>query len=144
VIGADNRQTLVVKAALADVLRMENELPEAEKICHEALGAERRVMGPDHSDTLVTQNAFGQILREEHRYPEAESVLLDTLARLCLANCNFASHRACHNVTSPRCIVFISKAPLILAKHRTDSPVLQASFVGVVEARLERSLKLPT
>jgi len=37
---------------------------------------------------------------------------------LCLANCNFASCRACHNVTSPRCIVFISKALLILAKHR--------------------------
>jgi non-specific serine/threonine protein kinase/serine/threonine-protein kinase len=124
VIGADNRQTLVVKAALADVLRMENELPEAEKICHEALGAERRVMGPDHSDTLVTQNAFGQILREEHRYPEAESVLLDTLARLCLANCNFASHRACHNVTFPRCMLLIAKALLILAKHTPSlSPV---------------------
>jgi hypothetical protein len=36
---------------------------------------------------------------------------------LCLANCNFARYRACHNVTSPRCMLFISKALLILAKH---------------------------
>jgi predicted Zn-dependent protease len=81
VLGADTRQTLVVKSALADVLRMENKLSEAEKICRESLDAERRVMGADHSDTLVTQNALGQILLKEHRYPEAEAVFLDTLAR---------------------------------------------------------------
>jgi len=34
-----------------------------------------------------------------------------------LANCNFAQPQACHNVTSPRCMLFISKALLILAKH---------------------------
>ena len=37
---------------------------------------------------------------------------------VCLANCNFASHRTCHNVTPHRCMLFISKAVLILAKHR--------------------------
>jgi hypothetical protein len=36
---------------------------------------------------------------------------------LCLANCNFAQPQACHNVTSPCCMLFISKALLILAKH---------------------------
>jgi len=34
-----------------------------------------------------------------------------------LANCNFASQRACHNITSPRCMLFISKVLVILAKH---------------------------
>ena len=36
---------------------------------------------------------------------------------LCLANYNFASHRACHNATSHRCMLFISRAVLTLAKH---------------------------
>jgi len=34
-----------------------------------------------------------------------------------LANCNFAQPQACHNVTSPRCMLFISWALLILANH---------------------------
>ena len=37
---------------------------------------------------------------------------------VCLANCNFVSHRACNNVTPPRSMLFISKALLILAKHK--------------------------
>ena len=37
---------------------------------------------------------------------------------LCLANCNSASHRACNNVASSRCMLLISKALLMLAKHR--------------------------
>src|SRR5271167_1833898 len=41
-----------------------------------------------------------------------------------LANCNFASHRACNNVASSRCTLFISKALLILAKHRITSGLL--------------------
>src|SRR5215469_13184192 len=39
---------------------------------------------------------------------------------VCLANCNFASQRACHNVTSPRRMLFISKALVILAKHSLE------------------------
>ena len=39
--------------------------------------------------------------------------------RVWLANCNFESHGACHNVTSPRCMLLISKALLILAKHKS-------------------------
>jgi len=61
----------------------------------------------------------------------------------CLANCNFANCRACHNVTSPRCIVFISKALLILAKHslihEIDAPQkLRIAWMGahVVENRV--------
>jgi membrane protease YdiL (CAAX protease family) len=42
---------------------------------------------------------------------------------VCLANCNFASHRTCHNVTPHRCMLFISKAVLILAKHTPNSRV---------------------
>src|SRR5215470_6977460 len=42
--------------------------------------------------------------------------------QLCLANCNFASQRACHNVTSPRRMLFISKAFVILAKHSRKHP----------------------
>ena len=44
----------------------------------------------------------------------------DELPEVCLANCNFASRRACHNVTSSRCMLFVSKALLILAKHRSQ------------------------
>jgi Tol biopolymer transport system component len=40
---------------------------------------------------------------------------------VCLANCNFARHRGRNNVTPPRCMLFISKALLILAKHSLRS-----------------------
>jgi len=46
----------------------------------------------------------------------------DKILKLCLANCNFASQRACHNVTSPRRMLFISKALVILAKHSRKHP----------------------
>src|SRR6516225_11564122 len=69
-------------------------------------------------------------------------------ADLCLANCNFASHRTCHNVTPHRCMLFISKAVLILAKHRPvriptapvsgahphDSPLLEMSASPAVRS----------
>jgi hypothetical protein len=42
----------------------------------------------------------------------------DRIVGVCLANCNFASRMACHNVTFSRCMLFVSKALLILAKHR--------------------------
>ena len=57
----------------------------------------------------------------------------------CLANCNFANCRACHNVTSPRCIVFISKALLILAKHRST----QAYLKSPVNTRVSHFFLLP-
>jgi hypothetical protein len=38
---------------------------------------------------------------------------------LWLANCYFDSHRACNNVASSRRMLFISKALLILAEHRS-------------------------
>jgi hypothetical protein len=37
---------------------------------------------------------------------------------LCLANCNFVIHRTCNNVTFARCMLFILKVLLILAKHK--------------------------
>jgi hypothetical protein len=48
---------------------------------------------------------------------------------VCLANCNFASHRAYNhraynNVTSTRCMLFISKALLILAMHKIINLVM--------------------
>jgi hypothetical protein len=51
-----------------------------------------------------------------------KELIMYALRHLCLANCNFASHRTCHNVTSRRCMLFISKAVLILAKHSTTLP----------------------
>jgi hypothetical protein len=42
---------------------------------------------------------------------------LDGGKNVWLANCNFAKPQACHNVTSLRCMLFISKALLILAKQ---------------------------
>jgi hypothetical protein len=36
---------------------------------------------------------------------------------VCVANCNFVIHRTCRNFTSARCMLFIVKALLILAKH---------------------------
>jgi serine/threonine protein kinase len=48
--------------------------------------------------------------------PDAFAPDLQALS-LCLANCNFASHRTSHNVTPHRCMLFISKVVLILAKH---------------------------
>jgi hypothetical protein len=54
-------------------------------------------------------------------FPETVELLIERL-QLCLANCNFASHRACHNVTFSRCMLFISKALLIVAKHN-QTPV---------------------
>ena len=45
----------------------------------------------------------------------------------CLANCNFASDRACNNVTSPRCMLFISKALSILANHTRENPTRRES-----------------
>ena len=52
----------------------------------------------------------------------ALSHCLITFPDVCLANCNFASHRTSHNVTPHRYMLFISKTVLILAKH-TYSPL---------------------
>ena len=53
------------------------------------------------------------------RVPSKKRLFFSTVS---LANCNFASPRACDNATSPRGMLFISKAILILAKHKgTDA-----------------------
>jgi hypothetical protein len=55
-------------------------------------------------------------------------MVVDQGGIVCLANCNFASHRACHNVTCPRCMLFIAKALSILAKHRSKHGEYQAGM----------------
>ena len=67
-------------------------------------------------DELVPEyQSYGTLLRGEVYLQRGDW-------RLCLANCNFASQRACHNVTSPRRMLFISKALVILAKHSRKHP----------------------
>src|SRR5215469_3026114 len=71
---------------------------------------------------------------------------------VCLANCDFASHRTCHNVTPHRCMLLISRAVLILSKHRagrffchTTSPLMRAQGFGLAgneQKTLGTSLRL--
>ena len=74
-------------------------------------------------DELVPEyQSYGTLLRGEVYLQRGDW-------RLCLANCNFASQRACHNVTSPRRMLFISKALVILAKH-SPSDGIHRSFAN--------------
>src|SRR5215831_1201179 len=64
---------------------------------------------------------YEESIRQE-RQPRPRFNPAFRLLWVCLANCNFASQRACHNVTSPRRMLFISKALVILAKHSRKHP----------------------
>jgi Integrase core domain len=57
-----------------------------------------------------------RLCRYRRRRPERSAG--QCACSLCLANCNFARHRACNNVTCPCCMLFISKALLILARDK--------------------------
>jgi tetratricopeptide (TPR) repeat protein len=74
-LGPEHRPTLVTAENLADVLREEGKLAEAETLTRETLAIERRTLGNDHSDTQETVLTLEQLLTAQGYYAEAEPLL---------------------------------------------------------------------
>ena len=66
--------------SLANLLRNQGKLHEAEPLYLEALAARRRTLGNEHPDTLLSTNGLANLLEAQGKLGEAEPLFLDALA----------------------------------------------------------------
>jgi len=64
---------------LANMLFLEGRYSEAERLQHEALDRQRRVLGPDHPDTAMSTYNLGGIALHRGRRDEALSLLREAV-----------------------------------------------------------------
>jgi eukaryotic-like serine/threonine-protein kinase len=77
--GERNRETLASESYLAQILRAQGHLPEAEKLLQNTIEAQRQVLGPKDPDTLASMDRLGYVYANEARHPDAEKVFRQTL-----------------------------------------------------------------
>ncbi len=77
--GERNRQTLASESYLAQLLRAQGHLPEAEKLLQNTIEIQRQVLGPNDPDTLASMDRLGYVYANEARHAEAESLFRQTL-----------------------------------------------------------------
>jgi eukaryotic-like serine/threonine-protein kinase len=77
--GERNRETLASESYLAQILRAQGHLPEAEKLLQGTIDAQRQVLGPNDPDTLASMDRLGYVYANEARHADAESVFRQTL-----------------------------------------------------------------
>jgi serine/threonine protein kinase/tetratricopeptide (TPR) repeat protein len=78
-LGARNRETLESESYLAQILRAQGHLPEAEKLLQNTIEAQRQVLGPKDPDTLASMDRLGYVYANEARHADAENVFRQTL-----------------------------------------------------------------
>ena len=79
VLRADDPDTLASMSDLAESIRWQARLPEAEKLFRETLDGRMHASGPDNPATLAAMNGLGLVLADEHSYPEAENLFRQTV-----------------------------------------------------------------
>jgi serine/threonine protein kinase/tetratricopeptide (TPR) repeat protein len=77
--GERNRETLASESYLAQILRAQGHLPEAEKLLQNTIEAQRQVLGPKDPDTLASMDRLGYVYANEARHADAENVFRQTL-----------------------------------------------------------------
>jgi len=77
--GERNRETLASESYLAQILRAQGNLPEAEKLLQNTIEAQRQVLGPKDPDTLASMDRLGYVYANEARHADAENVFRQTL-----------------------------------------------------------------
>jgi non-specific serine/threonine protein kinase/serine/threonine-protein kinase len=78
--GERDRQTLASESYLAQLLRAQGHLPEAEKLLQTTIEAQRQALGPNDPDTLASMDRLGYVYANEARHAEAESLFRQTLS----------------------------------------------------------------
>ena len=77
--GERNRETLASESYLAQILRAEGHLPEAEKLLQNTIAAQRQVLGANDPDTLASMDRLGYVYTNEARHGDAENLFRQTL-----------------------------------------------------------------
>jgi serine/threonine protein kinase len=78
--GERSRETLASDSYLAQLLRAQGHLPEAEKLLQKTIEAQRQALGPNDPDTLASMDRLGYVYANEARHAEAESLFRQTLS----------------------------------------------------------------
>ncbi|MGA3349229.1 MAG: serine/threonine-protein kinase [Candidatus Sulfotelmatobacter sp.] len=77
--GERSRETLASESYLAQLLRAQGHLPEAEKLLQNTIETQRRVLGPNDPDTLASMDRLGYVYANEARHADAENLFRQTL-----------------------------------------------------------------
>ena len=77
--GERSRETLASESYLAQLLRAQGHLPEAEKLLQNTIESQRQVLGPNDPDTLASMDRLGYVYANEARHAEAENLFRQTL-----------------------------------------------------------------
>ncbi|MGA7927920.1 MAG: serine/threonine-protein kinase, partial [Candidatus Sulfotelmatobacter sp.] len=77
--GERNRETLASESYLAQLLRAQEHLPEAEKLLQNTIETQRQVLGPNDPDTLGSMDRLGYVYANEARPGDAENLFRQTL-----------------------------------------------------------------
>jgi non-specific serine/threonine protein kinase/serine/threonine-protein kinase len=72
--GERSRETLASESYLAQILRAQGHLPEAEKLLQTTIEAQRQVLGPKDPDTLASMDRLGYVYANEARHADAENL----------------------------------------------------------------------
>jgi serine/threonine protein kinase len=78
--GERKRETLASESYLAQLLRAQGHLPEAEKLLQTTIEAQRQVLGPNDPDTLASMDRLGYVYANGARPADAESLFRQTLS----------------------------------------------------------------
>jgi eukaryotic-like serine/threonine-protein kinase len=78
--GKRSRETLASDSYLAQLLRAQGHLPEAEKLLQSTIEAQRQGLGPHDPDTLASMDRLGYVYANEARHADAESLFRETLS----------------------------------------------------------------
>jgi non-specific serine/threonine protein kinase/serine/threonine-protein kinase len=78
-LGANHRLTLSTESELAQDIRAQGHLVEAEQRLRTTLTAQQKALGPDDPDTIATMDRLGYALSNEAHHTEAEALFRQTL-----------------------------------------------------------------
>ncbi|MGA2730618.1 MAG: serine/threonine-protein kinase, partial [Terracidiphilus sp.] len=79
-LGANHRLTLSTESELAQEIRAQGHLADAEQRMRTTLTAQQKVLGPDDPDTIATMDRLAYTLSNEAHHVEAEAMFRQTLA----------------------------------------------------------------
>ena len=71
-LGKEHPDTLGSMNNLAEVLSIQGNYEEAERIHRQALALMERVLGKEHPDTLTSMSNLAEVLSRQSNYKEAE------------------------------------------------------------------------
>ena len=81
-LGANDRQTLLLRFQLANVVRSQGRFEEALELDQRTWDRQRELLGPDHLHSLMTAGSLAGDLRALGRFQEALALDLETYSKL--------------------------------------------------------------